>query len=153
MAIVIPMHLPKLIKFLALCLPLLEIAVFIVIGKFIGVFPTVLLILLSTCLGFYVLKMQGIAAMRQMQSDFHQQIKADTLTSFLRIVAGVLLIIPGFITSAIGLVLLIPFVQKHCIKWISEHNITKSSSKGDVLEGEYWTTKDKSSTDHDRLPK
>jgi UPF0716 protein FxsA len=92
-----------------LAVPLIEIALFIVVGQAIGLGPTLLLVLLSAVAGVLIIRWQGIALLRTIQATMGRgllpgQTLADTMMIWL---GGALLIVPGFFTDFIGLVLLL----------------------------------------------
>lgn len=94
-------------------LPLIEIALFVVIGGVIGVWPTLLGVLVAALLGSVVLRMQGRAFLTEIRGTMAQaalpgQAIADAMMVGF---AGVLLIIPGYFSDFIGLLLLIPPVR------------------------------------------
>jgi len=109
------MRLPlSAVKIGFICLLLAEIALFIIIGKYIGVLPTLALILLSSAAGLAILRGEArlfiSAAMAAAQGR-----RLEMNTAGRRLVsclAALLLILPGFLSSALGLILLIPPLQK-----------------------------------------
>lgn len=90
-----------------------EIYVFIEIGDTIGAGPTLLLTLLSTLLGIALLRRQGVEAIQNARHSIRSRKEplADLFDNFCLVIAGVALVIPGFITDAIGLSLLVPAVR------------------------------------------
>lgn len=110
----------KLLKFFIIALPLLEIAVFIWVGKLIGVGWTLLLIIASTFLGVVLLRRQGLKAMREFAENARnkQAQPSDVINGSFIVIGGFLLIIPGFITSVIGLLCFIPIIRRVIVKWI-----------------------------------
>jgi UPF0716 protein FxsA len=95
---------------LILAFPLAEIAAFIVVGNAIGVLRTLLLIVISSAMGFVMLRDAGImtAFKLQRQSGNQAAILAEGGT---RMLAGMLLLIPGFLTDIAALLILIPAVR------------------------------------------
>jgi UPF0716 protein FxsA len=95
---------------LILALPLAEIAAFIVVGNAIGVVRTLLLIVVSSGIGFVMLRDAGImtALKLQRQNGNQAAILAEGGT---RMLAGLLLLIPGFLTDIAALLILIPAVR------------------------------------------
>jgi len=97
-----------------LALPLIEIALFIVIGQAIGLLPTLLGIVLTGLIGALVLRWQGLATLREMQIRLQRgemparQIGDAMLIGF----AGLLLLLPGYFTDLIGLLLLVPWTRE-----------------------------------------
>lgn len=86
---------------------LAEIAGFILVGSWIGLGWTLLLIILAAVLGAAVIRGQGAGAMTDLRGQRRNPagLLADRI---LVVLAGVLLILPGFISDLVGLVLLIP---------------------------------------------
>lgn len=93
--------------------PILEIALFVQIGGAIGVGPTILWVLLSAALGIWVMRRQGAAAMADLQravQEFRDPGR-PLAQGALVMLGGGLLVLPGFLTDALGLLLLIPPVR------------------------------------------
>jgi UPF0716 protein FxsA len=99
-----------LLMLVFLGLPLLEIAVLIQVGQAIGFWPTLGLLVLSAAVGMIVIRQQGLSMVGRMFDSMSQGRFAvvSIVDSYAKIVAGCLLIVPGFITDALGLVLLVP---------------------------------------------
>lgn len=94
--------------------PVVEIVLFVLAGDLIGLWPTLGLVLATTALGVMVLRTQGLANMAAMaQARTSLQNPAEPMASgALRMFAGVLLVLPGFLSDALGLLLLLPPVRK-----------------------------------------
>jgi UPF0716 protein FxsA len=97
-----------------LVLPIVEIAIFILVGQAIGVWPTLLLVVLSTFVGLAVIRRRGLALLRSIREAMGQrrlpaQAIADTMLAW---TGGALLVIPGLLTSLFGLVLLLEPVRR-----------------------------------------
>jgi UPF0716 protein FxsA len=97
-----------LLLFLAL-LPVIEIALFVEIGSMIGLFATLAWVVLSALIGIQLIRLQGLATMARVQTAMDSgAMPVDELTNGLSVIAaGVLLILPGFLTDAIAVLLLI----------------------------------------------
>ena len=95
-------------------MPIAEIAVLINVGEIIGGWNTVLLVILSAMLGAYLVKREGVSTLAQAQLKMQQgQVPAEEIGSgLLLLVAGVLLVTPGFITDVFGLLLTLPYTRK-----------------------------------------
>lgn len=98
------------IPFLLLFIPILEIAVFILVGGQIGVIATLAMILVTAILGSILLRIQGFATLNSIQMKAHSgEIPGKELVSGVMImIAGVLLLTPGFVTDGIGFLLFFP---------------------------------------------
>lgn len=93
-----------------LALPLLEIALFILVGRAIGLLPTLTLVILSALAGGLVLRRQGLDVVARLRSN----VSAGTMPgravfdTMLVGLAGLLLILPGFFSDLVALGLLLP---------------------------------------------
>ena len=98
--------------------PLIEIAVLIKVGQAIGFWPTMLLLIAAAFLGAFVIREQGLSVVGRAVSAMREGRVplAPMLDSYVVIMAGLLLIIPGLISDVIGLLLLIPPVRRWCIR-------------------------------------
>ncbi len=94
---------------LLVAIPIIEIALFIQIGGLIGVWATLALVILAGMLGVAVIRSQSAATLAQVQRSMAEMRDPSRFMAhgMLTIVAGFLLILPGFFTDAIGLLLLI----------------------------------------------
>lgn len=102
-----------LIPLFVLVLPLAEIAGFILVGRRIGLFPTLSLIVLSGIAGVLLVRIQGfgvLARLRQTGQTGRAPGK-ELLDAAMILIAGILLIIPGFLTDILGLTLFLPPVR------------------------------------------
>ena len=101
------------VPFLLLVVPVLEIAGFILIGQAIGLGWTMLGILLTAIIGTMLLRRQGLALLGQMRSEMNAgRVPARELAdAAMLLVAGILLLTPGFVTDALGFSLFLPPVR------------------------------------------
>ena len=101
--------------FLALffLLPLAELMILIEVGGEIGGWETIGVCLLTAMIGGSLARRQGMGVLRRMRVSMHQgQLPAEEMIdSLFIVVAGLLLMTPGFVTDAVGLVLLSPPVR------------------------------------------
>ena len=94
-------------------IPFLEIALLIKVGQAIGFWSTFLLVVLSAALGTYVIYEQGLQVLGR-AADAMSRGKppvAPVINGLFILIAGLLLILPGFLSDALGLALLIPRVR------------------------------------------
>ncbi|WP_163270678.1 FxsA family protein [Chelativorans alearense] len=103
----------SIVPFLLLSIPLLEIAVFVVIGGQIGVLPTLALILATAVAGSILLRIQGFGVLSRVQKTLNEgRVPGRELVHGVMIlVAGILLLTPGFVTDTLGFLLFIPAVR------------------------------------------
>ena len=95
-------------------LPAVEITLFIQLGGAIGAGWTFLLILTTAAIGLSAMRQQGMATLAQAQlaqAEGRQPV-AEMGNGLLILMAGLLLLIPGFLTDALGLMLLWPFGRR-----------------------------------------
>ncbi|WP_347901742.1 FxsA family protein [Pseudomonas purpurea] len=99
---------------LFLLFPLLELYAFVKVSAAIGFFPALLLIILSTAFGVFVLRVAGLAtALRARESLSRGELPAQTMIEGLMLaLAGGLLLLPGFISSVVGLILMLPLSRR-----------------------------------------
>lgn len=107
----------RLLLFLIIVVPALEIGVLLLSGKTIGVIPTVLLIILTGVCGAWLAKKQGIETLRKAQQQMQSgQIPGETLIDGLCIlVGGIFLLSPGFLSDIVGVLLLVP-ISRNLLK-------------------------------------
>jgi UPF0716 protein FxsA len=109
---------------LIIILPAAEIGFLLISGQIIGVWPTVLLIILTGIIGSYLAKKQGLATFYQLQRQLQTgQLPGDALLDGVCIlVGGTLLLTPGFLSDILGFLLLFPtsriFFKKLMNRWI-----------------------------------
>lgn len=107
-----------LIAFIAV--PLIEIALFIQVGGAIGLWPTLLIVLITAFLGTFLVRTQGALALRQLRNSFSdmQDPTEPLVHGAMILFAGALLLTPGFFTDAVGFSLLVPAVRKAAFREI-----------------------------------
>lgn len=130
---------PGLLVLLALIgIPILEIAVFIMIGEQIGVFATLAMIFVTAVIGTALLRQQGFALLARIraETDAGRIPGAELGHGAMILVAGVLLLTPGFVTDAIGFLLFVPAVRQAIWRFIATRmkvhvvNMSASSATG-----------------------
>lgn len=134
---------------LALLLPLIEIVLFVQIGARVGLMPILVAVLVSALAGVWLLRRQGRGAARSVRAalvrgDSLPQATFDTLARFL---AGVLLIVPGFFSDLLALLLLMRPVRRGLGQRLfrdAARSATKAGGKrGRILEGEYSSVRER----------
>lgn len=96
-----------------LIVPLIEIGLFIQVGGWIGLLPTLAVVVLTAIAGAVLVRRQGLAVLRKLQApmagveDLTRPIADGAMILF----SGALLLTPGFFTDAVGFTLLIPAVR------------------------------------------
>jgi len=130
-------------------MPIVEIALFIKVGGAIGVLPTLALVVLSAVVGTALVRWQGMQALGRLKTSLEAggDPRGPIAHGALILVAGLLLIAPGFFTDALGLLLLIPAVRAQLIRWGASKATVRAASfvrtgrpapgPGDVIEADY----------------
>ncbi len=106
-----------LVLLVLLGLPVAEIWLMIEIGGEIGALPTVALILGTAALGALLFRVQGLATLARVRTDLDRGVTpvGELLSGLGLLFAGLLLLIPGFLTDAFGLILFIPPARRFLI--------------------------------------
>lgn len=100
-------------------LPLVEISLFVTLGAWLGLWATLAIVVGTAALGFWLIRRQGDRARLDLREAMMSQADPGSAlaSGALRVVAGVLLILPGFLTDTLGALLLIPAVQRAVIAY------------------------------------
>ena len=88
------------------------------IGTVIGAFNTILATLLTAAVGLYFVRLQGISTLYSAANTIrnNQEPLKEIFNGFCLMIAAIFLIIPGFFTDTIGVLLLIPFSRNIILK-------------------------------------
>jgi UPF0716 protein FxsA len=127
---------------LILVIPLIEIYLFIKVGSQIGALNTILLIITTAIVGIWYARYEGFNTLRSGMSQLVKnelplyEIVSGAAIAF----AALLLILPGFATDIIGVILVFPITRKIILKKYSKKN---KPNKNNLVEGEYEDIEDK----------
>ena len=127
---------------LILLVPIIEIYLFIKIGSQIGAFNTISLIFITAIIGIYYAKYEGLNTLKSaIKQTVQNEIPIYEIVSGAALAfAAILMIIPGFLTDIIGLIIIFPWTRKFFLKKISKRN---DKNKKNFIEGEYEDIDDK----------
>jgi len=111
------------IPFLLLIIPILEIGVFIAIGKEIGLWPTLGLIVVTAFIGTLLLRHQGFRLVREIRAkaDAGELPGRELVHGVMLLAAGILLLTPGFVTDTCGFLLFFPTVRDRIWRFVRAH--------------------------------
>lgn len=152
------MHPFAILFTLFLLIPLVEIYLLIKVGGLIGAVPTIVLVVFTAVLGAFLLRIQGFSTLSRLRETAARGgIPAiEMLEGAVLLIAGALLLTPGFFTDAIGFACLIPPLRRYVIlrllkrffQPVSTYQQPPQYSHGhhhrpDVIEGEYRKEDDK----------
>ena len=119
---------------LLLAYPLLEIALMIRVGGLIGLWPTLGLIVATAIVGALTLRRQGFTTLNKVSEAMQRGDApvAPMLDGALMGLGGVLLVIPGFITDTVGLMLIVPPLRGLIARWLARRMIASGSVHVDM---------------------
>ena len=124
-------------KYILFLLPIIELIIFIEIGSLIGSFSVILSIFITIFLGYYLIKRKlRVIGLTLFNIGNIQNMYEQYTNNFYSILAGILLIVPGYLTDVAGLVILIPFFRPKLSR-IFKQRYGKKPFKHNVIEGDY----------------
>ena len=137
-----------------LLVPLIEIALFIQVGGWIGLWPTLAIVVLTAVAGTMLVRSQGAQALAQLRTSFEtlhdptEPLAHGAMILF----SGALLLTPGFFTDAVGFALLIPAVRNLVLREVKRRVTIRSFGPGpqpgrhpghdDVIDASYTVEED-----------
>jgi UPF0716 protein FxsA len=130
------MRLPFL-PFFLLVLPFVEIAGFVIVGEAVGVLATLALVIAAAMLGAILLRTQGFGVMTRIRGEVEagRDPSGEVAKGVMVLVAGILLIIPGFFTDIIGLLLFLPVVREFAWRLLKRRVVVTSTRFGGFRAG------------------
>ncbi len=128
--------------FALIALPLIEIMLFIEIGGMIGITGTLIIILLSAILGIHLLRKQSFSIVQKMKAHQGQNtMPEDVFSDICKFIGAILLIVPGFFTDFLGLLLYIPafetFLFKNSMNQRNKPKKQKKKNDTTIIDVEY----------------
>ena len=110
---------------LFIVVPLIEIALFIQVGGWLTLWPTLAIVVATAVVGTWLVRQQGARVMRDMQRAMEQfdDPLAPLAHGAMILFAGALLLTPGFLTDAVGFALLVPALRKVLLRWIARNQL------------------------------
>ena len=125
--------------FIIIVLPILEIALMIKIGEQIGALNTILMIMLTAAVGIFYARIEGLNTLKSgLLNIYRNKIPFYEIISGASIaIAAIFLILPGFITDAIGFLLLFPFTRRLIIgHWVANKQNQNVSREEEIIDAE-----------------
>ncbi|MFC1673021.1 FxsA family protein [Pseudomonadota bacterium] len=119
--------------------PLIEIALFIEVGGALGLWPTILVVVLTAMAGTALLRHQGLRALDRLQDSLGrgEPPMGPVFDGFCLLGAGALLLTPGFFTDAVGFLLFVPQIRAALGRFFARHLETKVQA-GQVHTSFHW---------------
>lgn len=136
-----------------LLVPIIEIALFIQVGSLIGLWPTLAIVVLTAVLGTWLVRTQGQLALSQLRGSFERLSDPTEPLAHgaMILLAGALLLTPGFFTDTCGFLLLVPGVRSRAFAWLKSkvkvahfqmgpaprQGQHPPDGRGDIIDGDY----------------
>jgi len=126
--------------------PIIEIGLFIQLGGFLGLWPTLAIVVATALIGSLLLRAQGLSTLEELKrtAETGQSPAGPMANGALILVAGLLLLTPGFFTDSIGFLLMVPPFRTGLIKWIAARaqmkiyaSAANSQHAPDIIDGEF----------------
>ena len=144
-----------------IAMPIIEMWLLITVGREIGAWSTIGLVLLTAAVGFSLLKQQGFATLfrARQKMDAGELPAMEMVEAIILAVCGALLVTPGFVTDVVGFAGLVPGFRRLIVTGMaskvdvasyseharyqnvppgSHHSGSAPSGSQTTLEGEYW---------------
>ena len=119
-------------------IPMVELALLIKAGSYFGLFNTIILVILTAVIGAYMVKMEGIGVMYRIQQSMQEGVlpEDELINGMMILVAGAMLLTPGFFTDIIGFLMVIPFTRNNIRKFMMQF-IKSKMPPGDIEITDY----------------
>ncbi len=114
-------------------IPVIELSLLIKVGSIIGTMNTIVIIILTAVIGAYMVRLEGLGVMYRIQKNMLEGVfpAEELINGMMILIAGALLLTPGFFTDAIGFLMVFP-ASRNVIKKIVRTYIEKKMSSTDV---------------------
>lgn len=135
--------------------PILEIALFVQVGGQIGVLGTLAEIFATAAFAIVLIRLEPQRSVHDVRAALERDASpaSPMAHSALRLIGAVLLLLPGFFTDAVGLLLLIPPVRTLMLgRMVARLGTARHAQRGSVIEGEYETAPGPHQQPRSRLP-
>lgn len=153
-------------------MPIVEISLLLNVGEMIGGWNTVAIVIFTAFFGAYLVRQQGLSTLMQAQSKMQagSMPGQEMAEGLLLVIAGVLLVTPGFITDGIGFLFSLPFtrpaIARSLLKYMTvrvvasqsqqqssfyQHGQNPNREEGEIIEGEFESKEP--SSDNSKLDK
>lgn len=109
-------------------MPILELMLLIKVGSFIGVFPTIAIVLVTAVLGVSLLRREGMSTIGKAQQRLEagEMPASELVEGALLVVSGAFLLTPGFITDSIGFACLVSALRQRMAGYLIQRMSLKA---------------------------
>jgi len=134
--------------------PIVEIGLFIELGGLLGLWPTLAIVVATALIGSILLRTQGLSTIEELKrrAESGQNPAGPMAHGALILVAGLLLLTPGFFTDGIGFLLMVPPVRSVIIRWLAMRaemklyaSAANSPQAPDIIDAEFEVVDDETS--------
>ena len=120
-------------------IPIIEIYLLIEIGSIFGALTAITLVILTGFLGAFMARMQGLQTLFRIQESLREgrMPSRELLDALLIVIAGLVLLTPGFLTDSAGFLLLIPTTRNSITSWLQrqiEHKYMSNRPEDIIIE-------------------
>jgi UPF0716 protein FxsA len=123
---VLPMRIRTWLFIGFVVVPIVEIALFYTVGTWIGIWPTLGIVVVTALLGSYFVSKQGRFVWASIKSEINrgEVPTASVVHGAMILIAGALLLTPGFLTDIVGFALLVPGVREAIRQWYLRRRVS-----------------------------
>ena len=113
--------------------PVIELTLLIKVGSMIGILNTITIILLTAMIGAYMVRLEGLSVLSRLQQNMQDGVfpAEEMIDGAMILVAGALLLTPGFFTDVVGFLMVFPGSRRF-IKRIARRYIEKRVNPSDI---------------------
>ena len=129
---------------LFIVVPIVELVLIIQVGQAFGAWNTVGLLIIDSLVGAWLVKPQGLGLLKRSRERLQKgEMPSDEIFSGIAILfAGALMLTPGFLTDAVGLIILIPPIRSIAIAGIRRNFRSRATNTSATWNLEVWNSED-----------
>lgn len=118
---------------------IVEIAVLVKVGEMIGGWNTIALVLLTAFIGSYFVKREGLHNLQMAQEKMQRNELPgnEIVQGLMLVVAGILMVTPGFVTDILGILLVLPGTRHYVTSHVSKHLKARVVTSGGFGQGPF----------------
>ncbi|MBW2206092.1 MAG: membrane protein FxsA [Deltaproteobacteria bacterium] len=101
-------------------IPVLELYILIEVGSYLGALNTIMVVIVTGFVGAYLARLQGFQTMNRVRESLNrgEMPTEGLIDALLILLAGIVLLTPGFLTDIAGLLILLPQTRNRFKKWL-----------------------------------